>query len=188
MRLNKPRIAPLSDSQLSEEQKEILKPQVERNAVFNIFKTLIKAPKAYRGFMRWGGYVLSDKNNSLAPRERELVILRAGYNWKSGYEWAQHVVIGKRCGLTDAEIEQIKTGPDHPTWTPMDSALLRAVDELTSDAFVTDATWAALSDLSEKQRMDLVFTCGQYSQVCMMLNTFGVQLDDGLTLDEDLKK
>jgi len=90
--------------------------------------------------------------------------------------------------LTDAEIEQIKAGPDHPAWTPIESAMLRATDELTSDAFVTNATWNALSDLSEKQRMDLVFTCGQYSQVCMMLNSFGVQLDDGLTLDADLAK
>ena len=36
--------------------------------------------------------------------------------------------------------------------------------------------------------MNLVFTVGQYTQVCMMLNTFGVQLDDDLTLDKDLTK
>ena len=35
--------------------------------------------------------------------------------------------------------------------------------------------------------MDLVFTAGQYTQVCMMLNSFGVQLDTGQTLDPDLK-
>ena len=35
--------------------------------------------------------------------------------------------------------------------------------------------------------MDVVFTTGQYTQVSMMLNSFGVQLDPGLTLDPDLK-
>jgi hypothetical protein len=32
-----------------------------------------------------------------------------------------------------------------------------------------------------------VFTAGQYTQVSMMLNTFGVQLDKGQTLDPALK-
>jgi len=35
--------------------------------------------------------------------------------------------------------------------------------------------------------LDVVFTTGQYTQVSMMLNSFGVQLDPGQTLDPDLK-
>ena len=35
--------------------------------------------------------------------------------------------------------------------------------------------------------MDVVFTVGQYTQVSMFLNTFGVQLDEGQTLDPDLR-
>ena len=34
-----------------------------------------------------------------------------------------------------------------------------------------------------QQRMDLVMTVAQYTQVSMMLNSFGVQLDEDLTLD-----
>lgn len=34
--------------------------------------------------------------------------------------------------------------------------------------------------------MDVVFTCGQYTQVPMILNTFGVQLGENQTLDPDL--
>ncbi|WP_291201994.1 carboxymuconolactone decarboxylase family protein [Hyphomonas sp.] len=172
---------------MNADHREALAAQFGRGNVYNIFRTLARAPEAYRGFMRWGGYILSDKN-SLAPREREIVILRAGFNWKSGYEWAQHVRIGKQCGLTDDEIVRIKAGPDAPGWSAIDAALLRATDELTSDAFVTDKTWGQLAPLTEKQRMDLVMTVGQYTQVSMMLNSFGVQLDDDLTLDPDLAK
>ena len=64
--------------------------------------------------------------------------------------------------------------------------MLKATDELTGDGHVSDATWEALSELTEKQRMDLVLTVGQYSQVSMLLNSFGVQLDDDLVLDPDL--
>jgi len=186
MRLDKPRIAPLAESELGAESRAMLGERFKTGKVFNIFRTLIKAPKAYKAFMWWGGYILSD-HNDLAPREREIIILRTGFNWKSGYEWAQHVRIGKDCGLTDEEIAWIKVGPEAPGWTPLERALLQATDELTGDGHVTDATWAALAELTEKQRMDLVMTVGQYSQVSMMLNSFGVQLDDDLELDPDLK-
>ena len=186
MRLDTPRVAPLHDAELNDEQKAMIGERFAGRPVLNIFRTLMKAPKAFKAFMWWGGYILS-KQNDLPAREREIIILRAGFNWKSGYEWAQHVVIGKDAGLTDQEIERIKAGPDAPGWTPAESAMLQATDDLTSDGFVSDATWARLSDLTEKQKMDLVMTVGQYTQVSMILNSFGVQLDDGLELDPDLK-
>jgi hypothetical protein len=36
--------------------------------------------------------------------------------------------------------------------------------------------------------MDLVMTVGQYTQVSMMLNSFGVQLDTGQELDPALDR
>ena len=73
-------------------------------------------------------------------------------------------------------------------WSAADAALMRAADELHATSSSPTPTWAELSQhFSEKQRMDVVFTAGQYTQVSMMLNTFGVQLDEGQTLDPDLK-
>lgn len=185
MRLSKPRIAPIQDADLSPDQKEILAPMGDR--ILNIFRTLVTAPKAAKGFLAWGNYVLS-RRNDLPAREREIVILRIGYLCKSGYEWTQHHGIGLREGLTADEIEKIKQGADASGWSPADQALLRASDELHHDQFITEPTWAALSaHFSEKQRMDVVFTAGQYTQVSMILNSFGVQLDKGQTLDPDLK-
>jgi alkylhydroperoxidase family enzyme len=52
---------------------------------------------------------------------------------------------------------------------------------------VSDASWARLkAHFTDAQCMDLVYTVGQYTQVSMLLNSFGVQLDDGLVLDPDL--
>ncbi|GAB5486720.1 MAG: carboxymuconolactone decarboxylase family protein [Parasphingorhabdus sp.] len=186
MRLNTPRIAPLSDSEIGDEHRAMLGDRFRGGPILNIFRTLLKAPKAYKAFMWWGGYVLSN-HNAIPAREREIIILRTGFNWKSGYEWAQHERIGKDCGLTDEEIDRIKAGPDAEGWTLTEAAMIRATDELTSDGFVSDSTWDALNELSEKQRMDLVMTVGQYTQVSMMLNSYGVQLDDDLKLDADLK-
>ena len=185
MRLNTARIAPLDEADIAPELLALLGPRFKAIPVLNIFRTLARAPKAFKRFMAWGGYILSDAN-SLSARDRELVILRTGFNWKSGYEWAQHVRIGLDCGLTEAEITRIKKGPGALEWSDNDRALLVATDELTADAFISDATWEALGDYSEKQRMDLVMTVAQYTQVSMMLNSFGVQLDDDLSPDPDL--
>ncbi|WP_416900233.1 MAG: carboxymuconolactone decarboxylase family protein [Minwuia sp.] len=187
MRLKEARIAPLQDDEFTEEQKEAVLPLASWGRVLNIFRTLLRAPRAFKRFNVWGGYVLSDKND-LPPREREIIILRVGYLCSSGYEWAQHEVIGRDCGLTDIEIQRIKEGPASPLWNDLERAMLTAADELVRDHFVSDGTWAALSPLTDKQKMDVVFTVGQYTQVSMMLNSFGVQLDDGLTLDPDLTR
>jgi len=86
------------------------------------------------------------------------------------------------------EIARIKAGADDPAWSAADRALILASDELHADQFITDATWAALkAHFTDKQCMDVVFTAGQYTQVSMILNSFGVQLDAGQTLDPDLK-
>jgi alkylhydroperoxidase family enzyme len=155
--------------------------------VLNIFRTLANKPKAAKGFMAWGTYVMS-RRNDLPAREREIVILRTGYLCRSGYEWTQHKEIGLDCGLTEAEVEAIKLGASAPGWTAAEAALIRATDELHADQFVTDAAWATLkAHFTEHQCMDLVFTVGQYTQVSMILNSFGVQLDEGQTLDPDLK-
>jgi alkylhydroperoxidase family enzyme len=187
MRLSRPRFAPLSDAELTPEQSEALQPVRDGTmGVLNIFRTLARAPKALTRFNAWGGYVLS-RRNDLPAREREIVILRVGFLCKSGYEFTQHTRIGLDAGLTDAEIENIKRGAD-AGWSPADAALIKAADELVGDHFISDATWAELGrHFSDKQLMDVVFTVGQYTQVSMILNTFGVQLDAGQTLDPELK-
>src|SRR5437763_1562385 len=110
MRLTKPRFAPLSDAELTPEQSEALEP-MRPGPVLNIFRTLAHAPKALSRFNTWGGYVLS-RRNDLAPREREIVILRIGYLCKSGYEFTQHTRIGLQSGLSADEIGRIKRGAD----------------------------------------------------------------------------
>jgi alkylhydroperoxidase family enzyme len=186
MRLKAPRIPPVDLDTLDERERETLMGLLGGGPPLNIFRTLAHAPKALARFLEWGGYVLS-RRNSLPAREREIVILRTGFLCRSGYEFTQHTRIGLQAGLSQDEIEAIKRGADAPGWSAAEQALIRASDELHKDQFISEATWAALGEhFDQKQRMDVVFTVGQYTQVSMMLNTFGVQLDPGQSLDPDL--
>ena len=188
MRLAAPRIAPLHPAELDAEQTAALGPVTrEGSEPLNIFLTLAHAPEALKGFLAWGNYVLS-KRNALSPRQRELAILRVGFNCCSGYEFAQHSAIGLRSGISQAEIDALKHGPGAGAWSELEHAILMACDELHHDHFVSDATWTALAELGDKGRMDLVFTVGQYTQVSMMLNTFGVQLEGDQQPDPELDR
>jgi alkylhydroperoxidase family enzyme len=186
MRLSEPRIPAVQDGAFTGDQRAALGAIADERPLLNLYRTLAHAPKALARFLPWGAYVLS-RRNSLPARQREIVILRTGFLCKSGYEFAQHAEIGRAAGLTDAEIAAIKAGMA-AGWSDADAALIRACDELHADQFVTDRTWADLRrHFDRKQCMDVVFTVGQYTQVSMMLNSFGVQLEAGQTLDPDLK-
>jgi hypothetical protein len=63
---------------------------------------------------------------------------------------------------------------------PFEAMLIKAVDELHTNAFVGEATWKALAQrYRTEQLLDFLFTAGQYRLVCMVLNSVGVQLEEG---------
>jgi alkylhydroperoxidase family enzyme len=177
MKLSKPRISPLTEAEWTEEQRQVLESFHREGQVYNVLGTLARHWEAWKKFGVWGNHVMG-ATSTLPPREREILILRIGWLCQAEYEWGQHVVFGKKAGLMDAEIARIKEGPDAEGWDPFDATLLRAADELHTDAFISNATWAALSErYNTEQLMDVVFAVGQYNLVSMALNTFGVQLD-----------
>ncbi len=179
MRLSSPRVPPLPDSEWKGDALELLKRMQQGGRVLNIFRTLAHHPKLMKRWLVFGNHVLA--KSSLDVRERELVILRVGWLCRAEYEWGQHVIIGKGCGLSDEEIRRIQQGPDAPGWDRFERALLRAADELHADAMISDATWKELAErYNTQQLIDLVFTVGQYTLVSMALNSFGVQLDEGI--------
>ncbi len=180
MKLSQARIEPLSESEWTDEQREVLESRYKEGVVYNVMGTLSRHWEAAKKFNVWAFHVMGD-SQTLAPRERELLILRIGWLCQAEYEWGQHVLFGRQAGLSDEEIARIKKGPDDPAWDPFDASLLRAADELHAEALISDATWAALGErYNTQQLMDVVFTVGQYNLVSMALNTFGVQLDKGV--------
>jgi 4-carboxymuconolactone decarboxylase len=130
--------------------------------------------------MVFGNHVLS--KSTLPARDRELLILRTGWNCRAPYEWGQHVAIARGLGITDAEVANVASGPATDGWDPFDACLLRAADELHTDQCLTDATYAELgARYNDQQLLDLVFTVGQYHVVSMALNSLRVQRDDHVT-------
>jgi 4-carboxymuconolactone decarboxylase len=142
----------------------------------NIFGTLGHHPALLKRFNVLGGLFLS--KGTLPEREREIVILRVGWNCRAVYEFGQHTIIGKRVGLTDAEIAALVRNPSSYAWRTPDAALIAMADELCTDDCVSDRTWQDLSGRwDEAQLIELVMVAGFYRMVSGFLNSTGVPLD-----------
>ena len=153
-------------------------PRRERSTS-NILGIFSWHPALAKGWFAFNNHLF---HSTLSARDRELVTVRVGWLRRGEYEWAQHVRMAKSAGMSPEEVDAISAqGPDWPTWGPRDAALLRAVDEIVADRYVSDETWKLLSEhLDRQQLMDLVFTIGAYDLLAMAMNTFGLRLDPGL--------
>jgi alkylhydroperoxidase family enzyme len=176
------RIPALAPEDWPEELQPLLEGRLAGRATLgslNIFRTFANFPKLMRTWLPFGGFLLG--GGRLSPYDREILILRTGWNAGSPYEWGQHVRIGLEAGLSQEQIDAIAAGASAEVWNDHERALLTAADELHADSTITDATWAALeSSYDTEQLMELPILVGHYHMVAYALNSFKVQLDDGL--------
>ena len=174
-----PRILPLPESEWDDGVRELL----DGRAV-NIFTTLVRHPGLYRRWLPFGGKLLLA--GKLDAREREILILRTATLCRAGYEWGQHVLIGRQAGLSDEEIRRIRQGPEAEGWSEDDAILLRAADELHEQAEIGDETWTRLEARYDAERLiELCMLVGHYHMVAFTLNSLRVQREEGVPgLDE----
>lgn len=148
------------------------------NAV-NVVSTLATAREMNKAFGGFANKLLF--HGTVDPKLREIAILRMGWNCQAIYEFGQHTLFGRDVGLTDAEIYYVTRPLNQGNWTEEERTALQAVDELYADDCVGDATWAkAATFFSEAELIHLVMAAGCYRTVSGVLNSCGVQLDDGV--------
>lgn len=140
---------------------------------------ILRHPALAKAFLTFNNHVAT--GSTLTKRLRELVILRISWLRRSDYEFTQHVVLARRAGITDAEIERIKLSPHAEGWDPIDADLVRSVDELHEQACIQRETWERLSaHFDTNQLLDIIFTVGCYDLLAMVFKTFEVELEPGV--------
>jgi 4-carboxymuconolactone decarboxylase len=140
---------------------------------------MLRHPALAKAFLTFNNHIATA--STVSRRVRELLILRTGWLRRSEYEFVQHLVLGRRAGLSDAELERVQEGPDAAGWSPEDAELLRAVDELHAHADIKDSTWARLSAwFNEAQLLDIIFVVGCYDLLAMVFNSARLAPEPGL--------
>jgi len=141
----------------------------------NVFQTFVRNPPADRLRGAINNHVNS--RSTLLPRQRELLLMRIGVLCRSEYEYAAHNRVGRRAGMTDADIDRILRGPGSGG-DAIEDALLRATDELHDRDAISAETWKALAGAFDtRQLFDVMIAVGGYRSTSMLINTAGVQLD-----------
>jgi alkylhydroperoxidase family enzyme len=142
----------------------------------HVFPTIARHPRLFRWWLPFASTLLFRVD--LPRAEVELVVLRTAWNCSSWYEWAQHVGLAQRAGLSVGDVLLVQEGWRAEGWTPRRQLLLRAVDELHIHRVVSDETWDALAEqLTEREQIELCFLVGHYEMLAMVLNSLGVEAE-----------
>ena len=176
VRLLKPRILPLPESQWTDVHRKLVAKHLPDGRAGNAIKTLLNVPELVDGMMPMQNYITRD--SSLSPRHREILILRTAWLLNNDCVWSEHAPIARTLGMTSGELQRIAQGPDPPGRDPFEATLLRLADQLFRNSSVTDETWKALAANYDIDRlMDAVLTVAHFTTVSLVFNALGVQPD-----------
>jgi len=171
-----PRIAPLPPDQWDDRLSRLLAASPGGTSEpMHIFTTLAKNPELFRRWLGFGGALLA---GTLPARLRELLILRTACRFDGAYEWAQHLDIGAKAGLSAAEMTAVGGDIDAVAWDPIERAALDAVDETAAAGSIADGTWATLAGaFSEAELLELLMVIGHYLMLTTVLRSLRVELE-----------
>ena len=179
------RLAPVPFADWDEHTREVLLPHLRRPelylsgapdappmpVVMELFAHHLPLSETWLAFSN----MLASDDSTLEPRQRELLILRVAWRTKSGYEWGQHARMGRDAGLSEEQLRAVTEGPAAVAWTPLERALLTAVDEMIDGFGVSGETWSSLSSFFEPaQLFELLFVIGGYLCMAGVLNSIGL--------------
>lgn len=137
----------------------------------NVLSTLVRNPQLTKAYLPFNAYLL--RGSRLSPRVREVALLRIVLRCDCDYLWTHHLPIAREAGLSDQDIEGIRSGHCE---NADDDVIVCAVDDLVAFHTITQSTWNRLAEgLDENQRMDLVFLIGGYQLLALAINAFGVE-------------
>lgn len=148
----------------------------ENGSRSNTMMTLAQHPRLALASLDFGKYFMLESR--LSARQIKLVILRVAHRYGSIYQWTHNSLGAKQVGITDEEIEAVKSGPDAPVWTREDRALLGAVDSVNAGGRFDDAVWLELTSLFDRRFiMDLLHATGYFTMVAWGLVAMGVEVE-----------
>jgi AhpD family alkylhydroperoxidase len=171
-----PRIPPAKTSELHPLMRPLVKiaGRATGGPPPHIFTTLARHPKLFLSWLVFGGRLMP--RGRLPRTETELVILRVAWNNRCRYEWDHHVRIGRRVGLTQADVERATEGPDAEGWSSRQQALLRACDDMGADSRVGDEAWAELArHYDHADLIEITMLIGHYEMLAGVVHSVGIE-------------
>jgi hypothetical protein len=138
-----------------------------------LFRTIARHPMLRERMRPLGSGLLT--HGLLAPRARELLILRTSARCGATYEWGVHVTaFAGAAGIDDATTRATATLDPRivATQSDRDAVVLRVADELHDTSTLSDALFDAVcSEWGEVALLEMTAVVGFYHLVSFMLRT-----------------
>ncbi|QGN57448.1 carboxymuconolactone decarboxylase family protein [Nostocoides sp. HKS02] len=113
-------------------------------------------------------------DTALTDRAREVAILVVAVRWSSAFEWQAHEAVGRHVGLSQQELDGIRSG-EYAALPADERALAEAAARLAGDGDLDDAAYAQLVDLvGEAGVFELTTLVGYYATLALQLRVFRV--------------
>jgi hypothetical protein len=146
----------------------------------NVFGTLMYNPRTCGPFLEY--WVTSKLEMGLSVREQELIILRMGFHYNCNYVWKHHVPVAKEFGVSDAQLEAVKTSPLPTAFSAHEYALLMLTDELVEHRTIREEAWIKWGmGLEKPVLLDLISIVSQYVFFALLNNAIQVEIEEPLT-------
>jgi 4-carboxymuconolactone decarboxylase len=145
----------------------------------HVVRTFAQHPQLAQLFLTFNRHLL--RSSTLAPRLRQIAILRTTWTNDATYMWSSHLRMSLKVGMSGADFEAVKQGETAPHWSALERLIVRAVDEYNAQHMLSDATWVGLAaQLDQRQIMDLLFTIGTYALAGFVINTLRIDREPEL--------
>ncbi len=176
-RSSEARVSPLSESEWTAEQREIVERYAPDGNPGNALRTLVRVPALANRVLPFQTYVA--EGSTLSPRHRSLLILRTAWLTQSANHWATYA---SRGSLTPDEVLRVAQGPNEERWTEFEATLIGMADEFFRNSSITDVTWDRLSQEYDLYNLaDAVVTVAEITAQAILFNALGIQPDDDAT-------
>jgi 4-carboxymuconolactone decarboxylase len=142
----------------------------------NLYKALANHPALIAA---WTEFSKMLRYDTRTPRAlRELVILRGGQLMQSEYEWAQHLAMARKAGITEQQINELASWRTSSAFNEKEKAAIALSEDVTKGK-VTDAVYKeAMRHFDHHDYVELAAVAAFYAMVGRMLDAMGVQLED----------
>lgn len=161
----------LVDPSVATEREKTIYHRFPANLVAGLLRT---TPDIADGYLALGAALSS---SPLAPRIREMVILRVGVLCGSSYEWMQHADIATSVGVGQDELAAIQSG-EFSTLTEGERAVLRFVDDMVAQPKAGTAAFdGAVAVLGEQGAATVSLLTAFYMMTARFLETLEIDLD-----------
>jgi 4-carboxymuconolactone decarboxylase len=117
---------------------------------------------------------------AFTKREREIAILVVAASHRAEYEWYAHERIGLRAGLTEDEIDALRTGAAPMLADVRERVVHEAARQMAVDGDLSDPVYTeAVATLGRSALVELVTLVGYYSALALQMRVFRVGVPDG---------